>query len=55
MTKAKRTLDTFQTHQKRIALATLRMTDVGAFVMGGMTKDEARSFLRSIGINPEHV
>ena len=41
-----------KSHQKKIAIATLRMSDVGAMVMGGMTKDEARAFLRSIGLNP---
>jgi len=38
-----------QKHQKNIAIKTLQMSDVGARVMGGMTKDEAREFLKSIG------
>jgi hypothetical protein len=42
-------LDTFQRHQKRIALDTLRMSDVGAQLMGGTDKPAARNFLRSIG------
>lgn len=41
-----------QQHQKRVAIATLKMSDVGAMIMGGMTKAEARAFLASIGINP---
>ena len=48
----KRTLSVPDAHQKRIALATLKMSDAGARIMGGMTKDEARAFLRKIGINP---
>lgn len=39
-------------HQKRIAIATLKMSDMGASIMGGMTKAEARQFLSGIGINP---
>jgi len=42
-------LDIFKRHQKKIAIDTLKMTDAGASVMGGMTKDDARSFLKSIG------
>jgi hypothetical protein len=34
-------------HQKKIALKTLKMSDVGADVMGGMSKVEARSFLKN--------
>ncbi len=33
-------------HQLRIAAKTLAMTDEGAHVMGGMTKDEARALLQ---------
>lgn len=36
-------------HMRKIAITTLRMSDMGAMIMGGMTKDEARAFLRSIG------
>ncbi len=42
-------LSIFEKHQKKIAIATLKMHDVGAAIMGGMTKEEARTFLRSIG------
>lgn len=34
-------------HQKKIALRTLQMNDVGVDVMGGMTKAQAREFLKS--------
>lgn len=42
-------LNTFEKHQRKIAEATLKMHDAGALIMGGMTKEEARSFLRRIG------
>ena len=32
-------------HQLRIARDTLRMSDVGALIMGGPTKDEAREII----------
>jgi hypothetical protein len=35
-------------HQFKIAKATLRMSDACAFIMGGMTKHEARSFLLNV-------
>lgn len=43
--------DVFARHQIRIAKATLKMHDVGAFIMGGMTKEEARAILIRHGIN----
>jgi len=36
-------------HQLKIAKSTLRMSDTGALVMGGMNKEEARAFLKRIG------
>ena len=45
----KRELSVFEKHQKRIALDTLKMSDIGVSIMGGMTKAEAYKFLRSIG------
>ncbi len=42
----------FEKHQKKIAIATIKMSDVGARIMGGMTKQDARDFLQKIGINP---
>jgi len=43
------------THQKSIALKTLKMSDVGANVMGGMTKAQARTFLKKIGYSAEKI
>jgi hypothetical protein len=34
-------------HQKRIAMQILKMSDVGVEAIGGMTKDEARKFLKT--------
>ena len=42
-------------HQLRIAKQTLRMHDAAAAIMGGMTKEEAREFLRSIGWTLEQI
>lgn len=38
----------FDFHQLKIARATLMMSDVGALIMGGMTKDEARKIIRKL-------
>lgn len=35
-------------HQKKIALSTLRMSHAGALIMGGMTKKQAREFLKEV-------
>ena len=40
----------FLKHQIRIAKATLKLSDVGAKIMGGMTKQEARDLLNKHGI-----
>jgi hypothetical protein len=37
-------------HQIKIAKQTLKMSDVGAQIMGGMTKEEAREVLRKHGV-----
>lgn len=42
-------LSTPQRQQRRIALDTLRMSEFGARIMGGMNHEEARAFLLSIG------
>lgn len=44
-----KTLSVPQQHQKKIAIQTLRLSDLGAALMGGMSKEDARAFLRSIG------
>lgn len=42
-------------HQKKIAISTLKMNDVGARIMGGMTKEEAHKFLISIGYSEQQI
>jgi hypothetical protein len=42
-------------HQKKIAINTLKMSDVGASIMGGMTKVEARNFLKKIGYSDKQI
>ena len=41
--------DVFSHHQTKIAKSTLRMSDAGAHIMGGMNKDEARKHLKKVG------
>ena len=36
----------FLLHQLKIARRTLKLSDEGAFILGGMTKDEAREILK---------
>jgi hypothetical protein len=53
-------LDIFKSHQKRIAIDTLRMPDamVGVFTYGSryaMDKNKARSFLKSIGYSDAQI
>jgi hypothetical protein len=51
-----KTDDVFNKHQKAIALKTLKMNDAGASVMGGMTKAEARVFLKDkCGYSDEQI
>jgi hypothetical protein len=38
-------MDIFLKHQLKIAAQTLRLTDEGAHIVGGMTKEEARQLL----------
>ena len=46
--KAKRELSVFDKHQLRIAYDTLKLSDIGALIMGGMTKQEAREVIRKL-------
>jgi len=48
-------LSIFQQHQKKIAIRTLKMSDAGALVIGGMNKVEARAFLKKIGYTDEKI
>ena len=50
MTKKTKHIDVFAKHQIRIAQSTLRMSDVGALIMGGMTKAEAVEVLKKYGV-----
>lgn len=38
-------MDVFTKHKKRIARKTLKLSDVGASILGGMTKEQARQVL----------
>ena len=46
MTKQK--LNVFEKHQLKIAKDTLKMSDIGVQVMGGMTKAEARKIIQRL-------
>ena len=48
-------LTTPQKHQLKIAKDTLKMSDAGAKVMGGMTKNDAKKFLKSIGWSDKKI
>jgi hypothetical protein len=50
-----KTLSVPETHQKKIALSTLKMHEVGARIMGGMDHRQAVTFLRSIGYMDENI
>lgn len=50
-----KTLDVPDKHRKKIAIDTLKMSDSGAKIAGGMTKDEARKFLKSIGYSDDKI
>lgn len=52
MGKAK---DVFEKHQEKIAISTLKMNDVMANIMGGMTKPDARRFLTRIGYTQREI
>jgi hypothetical protein len=45
--------DIFKKHQIKIAKQTLKYTDIGAAIMGGMTKEEAKKILENEGIKYE--
>ena len=45
----KRELSVPEKHQLAIAKSTLRMSDAGARIMGGPTKEESREILRRAG------
>ena len=48
-------MNTFDKHQVAIAKKTLQYSDVGAVIMGGMTKDEARRVLAKHGVKVDEA
>ncbi len=47
-------MNVFDKHQLKIARSTLKMSDIGARIMGGMSKEEAREvILKLTGITPK--
>lgn len=44
----RKNLTVFEKHRLKIARDTLKMSDLGARLMGGMTKQEAREFINQI-------
>lgn len=44
----KRELTVPEKHQLKIARDTLKLSDAGARIMGGMTKDEARMIIKRL-------
>jgi hypothetical protein len=51
----KKELSVPEKHQLNIAKKTLKMSDAGANVMGGMNKKEAREFLKKIGYTDKEI
>lgn len=50
-----KTLSVPEPHQRKIAVSTLKMSDVGARIMGGMSKEDARAFLTRIGYSQNRI
>lgn len=48
-------LQPWDEHQIKIARQTLLMSDVGASIMGGPTKEEARQILARFGYSDERI
>lgn len=48
----KKTLSIFDKHQLNIAYKTLRMSEAGALIMGGMSKEEARQIILKLTGKP---
>lgn len=45
-------MNVFDKHQLKVARDTLKMSDVGALIMGGPTKEEARAIILKITGKP---
>jgi hypothetical protein len=43
--KRRKEMSVFDKHQLKIARRTLQLSDAGALILGGMTKDEARAVI----------
>jgi ABC-type nitrate/sulfonate/bicarbonate transport system substrate-binding protein len=48
-------MNVFESHQKRIALATLKLHKVGASVLGGMTHQQAVQYLKKMGMSESSI
>jgi hypothetical protein len=48
-------MDVFTKHQIAIAKKTLTLSDAGALILGGMTKDQARQVLRDNGWSEDRI
>ena len=44
----RRVLDVFDRHQLAIARRTLQLSDTGALILGGMTKEQAREVIKRL-------
>jgi hypothetical protein len=51
----KRSLSVPEQHQRKIALDTLRLSEVGAHIMGGMDHREAVRLLRDFGYSDTDI
>ena len=45
---AKQTLSVFDRHQLKIARRTLKLSDAGALILGGMTKEQAHEVIKRL-------
>lgn len=45
---ARQSLSVFDRHQLKIARRTLKLSDAGALILGGMTKDQARAVIKRL-------
>lgn len=48
-------LSVFDKHQFKIAKDTLRLSDAGARILGGQTKEQARAFLTQMGRSAKKI
>ena len=45
----------FDYHKEKIAKNTLKLSDAGVLILGGMSKEEARNFLKSLGYSTQQI